>query len=292
MTMELVIQHWLVSVVRAAKVPGSDSLSVDSETATAEAWAQVGNATGLGQDALADLVARHFRLPRANLKEADHAWRLVPADVARRLNVFPLRYSDRHLTIASADPVSMEAERELSSVSGRSIQSEIAPPHLIDEAISMAYAEFLADQHQSAKSPQDKGKQHILVVEDDPDTRLLIRAALQKSGYRVTEVGDGASALKHLNAENDHFDLATLDLQLPDMHGVEILQALRDSLRNAFLPVIVATGNEDPKVQQKLFEAGADDFIVKPVDPTRFVTRVQAVLRRRNPSVTEEDEWG
>jgi CheY-like chemotaxis protein len=290
--MELVIQHWLVSVVRAAKASGSDSLSVDSETPTAAAWEQVGKATGLSQDALANLVARHFRLPRADLKEGDHAWRLVPADIARRLNVFPLRYSDRQLTVASADPVSLEAEREIASVSGRSVQSEIAPPHLIDEAISMAYVEFLVDQFQGAKAPQDKGKQHILVVEDDPETRLLIRVALEKSGYRVTEAENGASALEQLAAEDDHCDLATLDLQLPDMNGIEILQALRDSLRNAFLPVIIATGTEDPKVQQQLFQAGADDFIVKPVDPTRFVTRVQAVLRRRNPSVTEEDEWG
>jgi CheY-like chemotaxis protein len=290
--MELVIQHWLVSVVRAAKASGSDSLSVDSETPTAAAWEQVGKATGLSQDALANLVARHFRLPRADLKEGDHAWRLVPADIARRLNVFPLRYSDRQLTVASADPVSLEAEREIASVSGRSVQSEIAPPHLIDEAISMAYVEFLVDQFQGAKAPQDKGKQHILVVEDDPETRLLIRVALEKSGYRVTEAENGASALEQLAAEDDRCDLATLDLQLPDMNGIEILQALRDSLRNAFLPVIIATGTEDPKVQQQLFQAGADDFIVKPVDPTRFVTRVQAVLRRRNPSVTEEDEWG
>jgi CheY-like chemotaxis protein len=287
--LELVIQHWLVSVVRAAGLPGSDALSVDSQTDTAEAWNRVAKVAG-APEKLANVVAKHFRLPVADLARANlHARLLVPALVARRLNVLPLSYSDRLLTVATADPVSLDSERELAHVSGRSVQNEVAPPQRIQQAIAAAYPELAAAETEVSK--QQKGKRHILVVEDDPQTRLLIRTALQKSGYRVTEVADGKSAIARLGAEDGNFDLASLDLQLPDMNGFQVLQTLRDQLRTAMLPVIIATGTDDPKVQKQLFDAGADDFIVKPVDPARYVKRVEAVLHRRNPSLGAGASW-
>jgi CheY-like chemotaxis protein len=202
----------------------------------------------------------------------------------------PLSCSDRQLTVATADPVSMDAERELAQVSGRTVQNEIAAPGRIQEALSTAYPELSAGDAEPAR--EEKGKQHVLVVEDDPETRLLLKAALQKNGFRVTDVEDGRGALARLAAADQSFDLASLDLQLPDMHGLEVLQALRDQLRTAFLPVIIATGTEDPGVQKQLFDAGADDFIVKPVDPARYVSRVRAVLHRRNPAVIQGEPWG
>jgi len=60
---------------------------------------------------------------------------------------------------------------------------------------------------------------------------------------------------------------------------------MRSRVTTADIPVVVATGSDDPLVEMELFEAGADDFIVKPVDPPRFILRVQAVLRRRDPKV-------
>jgi CheY-like chemotaxis protein len=286
--MELVIQHWLVSVARAARLRGSDTLTVGSDTPTAEAWGRIAGVAG-SADQLAELVARHFRLPRADLARADpHARMLVPGAVARRLEVMPLGCTDRQLRVATADPVSMDAERELAHVSGRSVQNEIAPPQRIRDAIAAAYPEIAAE---AQAGPPDKEKRHILVVEDDPDTRLLLRSALQKSGFRVTDVEDGRSALARLGADGDSYDLASLDLRLPDMNGLQVLQAVRDQLRTALLPVIIATGTDDPRVQKELFDAGADDFIVKPVDPARYVTRVQAVLHRRNPSLGEAESW-
>jgi CheY-like chemotaxis protein len=73
---------------------------------------------------------------------------------------------------------------------------------------------------------------------------------------------------------NDPFDLVTLDLHMKEMHGLEVLRNIRSRVATAALPVIVATGSDDPSVEMQLFEAGADDFVVKPVDPPRFVLRI------------------
>jgi CheY-like chemotaxis protein len=290
MEREPVIQHWLVSVVRAAGLEGGEGLSVDSGTPVQAAWDLVAMATGVDVDGLADRVARHFRLPRADLESASaQAWRLVPVSVARRLHMFPLRYSDRHLTVAAADPVSLQAERELAAISGRTIHTEVAPPGPILEATERAYPDLAEELHQVPRLlREEKGGPHILVVEDDPETRLLIRVTLQSSGYRVTEVGEGAAALARLEEVDETYDLVSLDLRLPDMTGVEVLREMRARLRTATTPVIVATGADDPSVEVELFEAGADDFVLKPVDPPRFLLRVQAVLRRRGTPAPSE----
>ncbi len=65
---------------------------------------------------------------------------------------------------------------------------------------------------------------------------------------------------------------------------MEVQQRIRSRLGTATLPVVVATGSDDPATEMQLFEAGADDFVVKPFDPPRFLLRVQAVLRRRSPN--------
>jgi DNA-binding response OmpR family regulator len=69
---------------------------------------------------------------------------------------------------------------------------------------------------------------------------------------------------------------------MKEMHGLEVLQRIRSRVATASLPVVVATGSEDPAIEMQLFEAGADDFVVKPVDAPRFLLRIQAVLRRRS----------
>lgn len=281
---EPVIQHWLVFVAQSAALEGIEGLSVDSGTPTRAAWDLVGLATGLEEAGLADLVARHFGLPRADLESArPQAWRLVPGSVARSLHVLPLEYSDRHLTVATADPVSLEAERKLTAISGRSILSQVAPPGQILATIEVVYPQASEEIHELPRLlPEDKGGPHILVVEDDPESALFLRRTLVEGGFRVTTVGDGASALARLGEREQDIDLVSLDLRLPDMYGLEILHTIRGRQPTAALPVIIATGADDPEVEIALFEAGADDFILKPVDPRRYVLRVQAVLRRRH----------
>src|SRR5262245_11996456 len=134
------IDHWVVTVARAAGLEGIDRLEIDSAVSTSEAWSLVAMAAGVSLDELARRVARHFRLAIADLENRDaHAEKIIPGRVARRLQVVPLRYTDRSLTVASADPVHMEAERELTALAARSIQPEVASPAAIEEAIARAY---------------------------------------------------------------------------------------------------------------------------------------------------------
>jgi DNA-binding response OmpR family regulator len=66
------------------------------------------------------------------------------------------------------------------------------------------------------------------------------------------------------------------------MDGRQVLEAVRSGIQTATIPVIVLTGNEDPEAEIRLMDLGADDYIRKPIDPPRFVTRVRATLRRSN----------
>ena len=283
MEFEPVIQHWLVPVAQAANLPGIEELSIDSETELAGAWDLVGMATGTSQEELAERVAAHYRLEVADLSTADpHAHRLIPGVVARKRNVVPLRYTDRSLVVATADPVSMEAESELHRISSRTVHFEVATPASLTAAVRDIYPEEEGLRHEvPLLTHEAKGAPRILVVDDDASMRLLLSTMLSENGFRVAEATDGPEALDMLRGD-DPFDLVTLDLRMKEMHGLEVLQQIRSRLPTADLPVIVATGSGDPAVEMQLFEAGADDFVVKPVDPPRFLLRIRAVLRRRS----------
>lgn len=276
-----VIQHWLVSVARSQELEGADTLDIASDTDPAGAWDLATMTLGVDAEGLAESVARHYGLQRADLDDVDvHAAKLLPNRVARKLNVIPLRYSDRELVVATADPVSMEAERELQHVAGRTIHFEVAPPSTLQEAVAETYPP--EERHEIPPiSHEARGGPHVLVVDDDADMRLLLRTVLEKNGFRVAEADDGITALETLRESEDPFDLVTLDLHMEEMHGLEVLKTMRARLPTSDIPVVVATASDDPDVEMELFNAGADDYVVKPVDPPRFVLRIQAVLRRR-----------
>ena len=115
----------------------------------------------------------------------------------------------------------------------------------------------------------------ILVVEDDPTLRLVLRDNLQSEGYNVDVAADGASAVK--SARTTIPDLVVLDLTLPDHDGFELLPILR-SLGQ--VPIIVLTARIQRDDKLKGLALGADDYITKPFDPAEFLARIRAVLRR------------
>ena len=160
-----VIEHWLVTVALAAGLEGAETLHVDSDTPAADAWALVTLATGTDAEELARRVAGHFRLAVADLDNRDpNAEKLIPAAVARRLNVLPLRHSDRMLAVASADPVGMEAERELTALAGRTVHPEVAPPDAIMAALARVYPDDAPPIHEVPRiMPEDRGGPHVLV---------------------------------------------------------------------------------------------------------------------------------
>jgi type II secretory ATPase GspE/PulE/Tfp pilus assembly ATPase PilB-like protein/CheY-like chemotaxis protein len=125
----------------------------------------------------------------------------------------------------------------------------------------------------------DDSALRILVVDDDGANRAIARGLLENEGYQVSEAADGSEALVYL-ARGEAFDLMVLDLDMPMLGGREVLKAVRGSVNTAGLPVVVLTGTQDPAAEIELMEQGADDYIRKPIDPPRFLTRIKAALRR------------
>ena len=120
---------------------------------------------------------------------------------------------------------------------------------------------------------------HVLLVDDDGVTRLVARAVLLKAGYRITDALDGEAGLRAAATTPD-LSLVVLDLGLPHVSGMDVLRSLRSGLATSALPIIVLTGSIDERMEVAVMEAGADDYVSKPLDPVRFMACVKATLRR------------
>ena len=128
-------------------------------------------------------------------------------------------------------------------------------------------------------APKPEAAAHILLVDDDAVNRATVRAVLEGNGFRVSEAPDGVAALEMVGGATD-FSLMLLDLDMPRMGGLEVLNRLRGAIATAGLPVIVLTGSTTDETEVIAIDRGADDYVRKPIDPARLVARVKAALRR------------
>jgi len=119
---------------------------------------------------------------------------------------------------------------------------------------------------------------NILVVDDDPNLARLLQFALTSEGYSVSVATDGLSALEM--ALRDRPDLAIVDIGLPELDGIEVCRRLRATPMLADTPVILLTARADTNTKLAGFEAGADEYLVKPVPTEELAARVKALLRR------------
>ena len=118
----------------------------------------------------------------------------------------------------------------------------------------------------------------VLLVDDEPDLVELLQYALEKEGFRVLAARDGADALAI--AEADPPDLFVVDIMMPRMDGIELTERIRENARLRLTPILMLTARIEEEDEIAGLDAGADDYLPKPVSPRRFVTRVQALLRR------------
>lgn len=116
----------------------------------------------------------------------------------------------------------------------------------------------------------------ILVVEDNADMRELFCTVLNEGGYRCLPATDGQNALDIM--EREYVDLVVADLMMPVMDGYELTRALRDAQPE--LPILLVTAKDQFDDMQRGFRAGADDYMVKPINVRELVLRVEALLRR------------
>ena len=122
--------------------------------------------------------------------------------------------------------------------------------------------------------------QRILVVDDDREIVRIIRAYLEKAGYRVSAAYEGETALHSIRSARP--DLVVLDLMLPDRDGWDITRIVRGDPSLAATPIVMLTARVEGEDRVMGLDLGADDYIPKPFNPHEVVARVRAVLRRAN----------
>ncbi|HEY3123493.1 MAG TPA: response regulator transcription factor [Thermoanaerobaculia bacterium] len=116
---------------------------------------------------------------------------------------------------------------------------------------------------------------HILLVEDEPGMRKVVRDALERAGHEVDTAVDGRDALDRLGEQS--FDLIVTDLNMPELGGRELVQEVRKSSR---VPILVLTVRNDEREKVALLDAGADDYVTKPFGVDELLARARALLRR------------
>ena len=117
---------------------------------------------------------------------------------------------------------------------------------------------------------------HILVVDDDRHTRMLLQAILENANYTVFAAENGKKALSLM--EKEHIDLVVLDVMMPEMDGYEFTRILRENDNN--LPILMVSAKQLPADKHKGFLVGTDDDITKPIDEEEMLLRIKALLRR------------
>ncbi|NIZ46861.1 response regulator transcription factor [Entomospira nematocerorum] len=119
---------------------------------------------------------------------------------------------------------------------------------------------------------------NILVVDDEPTARDVVRAYLEKEGYRVFTTDSGVEALLYFR--NEVLDFVILDLMLPDVSGEDICREIR---KTSMIPIIMLTAKSEETDRLIGLDLGADDYLIKPFSPRELVARIRTILRRVKP---------
>ncbi|WP_028608488.1 response regulator transcription factor [Paenibacillus harenae] len=128
---------------------------------------------------------------------------------------------------------------------------------------------------------------HVLVVDDDPHIRELVRVILQKEGLSVKEAEDGAAALEQM--ESSPADMVILDIMMPHMDGWELCRELR---KHYDIPLLMLTAKGEMADKVRGFNLGTDDYLVKPFDPAELTVRVRALMKRYRIAVSQQVSSG
>ena len=120
---------------------------------------------------------------------------------------------------------------------------------------------------------------HALIADDEPDIREIISLKLRDSGFTVTAVENGAACLDYLRSdESRQPDVVLMDVMMPEMDGFSALERIRESSGFVDLPVVMLTSRGREEDVMHALDAGATDFIAKPISPSEIVGRLERVL--------------
>ena len=227
------------------------------------------------EDELSDCFAKQLNLK--TVKKFKHKifpqrlLDLIPNEFAMRKLVFPLKRQGNMLAVAINDPYDVETTEFLTHRTGCQIIPVISPRREILDAIS---------KHYLGSRPSLDSAEQILLVEDSIPVTMIVQAALIKEGYTVLIAYDGLEGYKLAVSERPR--LIITDLIMPRMDGYTLLSSLRSNPMTADIPVIMLSGKASAEEEQKALDFGFDDFIPKPINVVRIVSRVKRVLRVSN----------
>jgi len=220
------------------------------------------------EEELADALARQFGFKTAkgfaNYSFPQNLLNHVHVDMAVQKLVFPLKVHEGMLAIAVTDPFDLDTFDYLSKKSGLKIQPVLSTRQEIMAAITSHYLR--------GQSPETS-RQRILVVDDSTTVSAIIAATLRKEGYAVIEATDGVEGLKMAMSEKP--DLIICDSVMPRMDGFTMMRAIKANPSTASIPAILLTSKAGLEDEQRAFEVGFLDFVPKPVQPVRIVSRVK-----------------
>lgn len=202
-------RHWLVSVAQAAGLGAVSGIEMPADDGLDRVWSTMAQSCGLSQAGLADYVASYYRLGVADLTAANPAAaRLLPASVVRTHHVFPLREDDRHLYVATANPVDLAAQDAVGFASGRTPVFEVAPPEPLEAAIEARYSGERLAETMVAQLSDDAEVQIVdaerpaavttAATEDSPVVKLanlILRDAVHDGASDVHLQPEGARAI-------------------------------------------------------------------------------------------------
>jgi DNA-binding response OmpR family regulator len=147
-------------------------------------------------------------------------------------------------------------------------------------SIDEVHRVLAADQRETSAP---RSRHRVLVADDEPTTRLLVKALLEREQFEVLEAANGREAVEIAASERP--DLLLIDLNMPELDGYQAITQLRRGLAPVTMPIIVLTAETGPGVERRVIDLGADDYIPKPFDPGVLLARVQSALRRLDAMV-------
>jgi diguanylate cyclase (GGDEF)-like protein len=200
-----------------------------------------------------DLIVLDLELPLLSGQQVAQVLREDPDTKA-----IPLIYVSGYTRLLEQAPLDVEM-----------VPKTAAPTALLD-----AIQRTIAAGRLRAEQPPS-----LLIVDDEPDLRLILETLLREDGYRVVTSGAGAEALAL--AQKQSFDLIILDLLLPDLDGFAVLGALRARPATALTPIILLSARDSADEKVRGLQLGADDYVTKPFSAAELLARLRAALRRR-----------
>lgn len=119
----------------------------------------------------------------------------------------------------------------------------------------------------------------VLLIDDNPSDRLIVRKLVEKAGLMAAEAGDAAEAMKAMESEEINYTLFVVDLQMPKVTGLELVKRLRAMEKHKQTPILILSGKNRPVDVQLAINSGANDYVVKPVDLQIMEQKIQLLSK-------------